>query len=49
MLGGSLLLKSFKASYGDFDKVTKEWTMDTLENGESATLYLDALATDEGG
>ncbi len=48
MLGGSLLLKSFKASYGDFDKVTKEWTMDTLENGESATLYLDALATDEG-
>ena len=44
----SLVLKSFKASYGDFDEVNDVWSIDELEVGDSASLDIDAVAGEPG-
>lgn len=44
----SLSLRSFKASAGDFNKLTKTWDIDSLDIGESASLLIKAVATKEG-
>ena len=43
-----LKLKSFKASMGKFNKFTLTWTIDSLRYGESAILYIKAIATGAG-
>ena len=48
ILEKSLILKSFKVSKGSFDKSTKIWKIDSLENGESAVLILNVIATESG-
>ena len=48
ILEKSLTLKSFKASAGDFDKVTKKWDVGSLEFGESASLEVTATANKKG-
>ena len=48
ILGNSLTLMDFKASYGDFDKNTKTWSIDSLDYGDSATLLINAKANEEG-
>ena len=48
IMDDSLILKSFKASAGDFDKVTKTWDIDSLDYGESASLMIEAVAAREG-
>ena len=45
IMDDSLSLKSFEASYGDFDKVNDVWSLDLLDAGESAVLKINALAT----
>ena len=48
IMDDSLSLKSFRASAGDFNKLTKTWDIDSLEYGESASLLIEAIATEEG-
>ena len=48
ILDKSLILKSFKTAKGSFDKSTKVWQIDCLENGESAILLIDVVATASG-
>ena len=48
ILDKSLILKSFKASKGEFDNASKIWHIDSLENGESAVLIIKVIATAEG-
>ena len=48
ILDKSLILKSFKASKGKFDKTTLEWTIDCLENGQSAILTIIVIANASG-
>ena len=48
VMDDSLKLKSFHASAGDFNKLTKTWEIDSLEAGESASLLIDAVAAEEG-
>ena len=43
-----LKLKSFRASAGDFDKVAHKWTIDSLDAGKTAKLYLEVVAEMEG-
>ena len=43
-----LKLKSFKVSKGKFNKFTHVWTIDSLEYGESARLYIKAVALGTG-
>ena len=44
----SLVLKSFKASKGSFNKLTQTWSINKLAAGESAELLVDAIATGKG-
>ena len=44
----SLVLKSFKASKGSFNKLTQTWSINKLATGESAELLVDAIATGKG-
>ena len=44
----SLDLKSFRASAGDFDKLNDVWSLDFLDEGRSALLKINALATKAG-
>ena len=44
----SLVVKSFKASKGSFNKVSQTWSIDELANGESAELLIKAVATAKG-
>ena len=48
IMDDSLLLKSFKASYGDFDEVNDVWSIDELDVGDSASLDIDAVAEKPG-
>ena len=48
VMDDSLLLKSFEASYGDFDKGNNVWSLDLLDSGKSAVLKINALATNQG-
>lgn len=48
VLGNSLSLKDYRASMGDFDEVSKTWSIDSLDYGESATLLIKAVANEEG-
>lgn len=43
-----LKLKSFKVTKGKFNKFTNVWTIDKLGYGESARLYIKAIATGSG-
>lgn len=47
-LGKSLQLKSFKVTKGKFNKNTNTWSIDSLAYGESALLYIKAIAAGEG-
>ena len=44
----SLSLRSFKASTGNFNKLSKTWDVESLDFGESASLLIKAVATEEG-
>ena len=48
ILDKSLVLKSTKASKGKFNKSTNTWEIESLQNGETATLILNVVATSEG-
>ena len=48
ILDKSLVLKSIKASKGKFNKATNTWEIESLQNGESAVLFLNVIATSEG-
>jgi uncharacterized repeat protein (TIGR01451 family) len=48
ILDDLLKLKSFKPSMGKFDKFTNVWTIESLGYGESARLYIKAVATGTG-
>lgn len=48
IMGSSLTLMDFKASYGDFDEDSQTWSIDSLNYGESATLLIKAKANEEG-
>lgn len=48
ILDDLLHLKSFKTTKGKFNKYTKVWTIDSLKNGESARLIIQAIATGSG-
>ena len=48
IMDDNLLLKSFYASGGDFDKVNKVWSLDSLDVGESAVLKIKAIAKKAG-
>lgn len=48
IMDDSLVLKSFKASYGDFDESGNIWSIDELEVGDSASLNIDAVAEKPG-
>ena len=43
-----LKMKSFKVTGGSFDKFSLVWTIDSLGNGESARLYIEAIAMGAG-
>ena len=44
----SLRLKSYKLNKGKFNRLTNEWTIDSLGYGESASLHIRAIATGNG-
>ncbi|WP_295113012.1 hypothetical protein [uncultured Methanobrevibacter sp.] len=44
----SLVLKSFRISKGNFNKMTNSWSIDELDKGESAELLIKAVATSKG-
>ena len=48
ILDESLILKSSKASKGKFSKSTLVWSINRLENGESAVLTITAIANASG-
>lgn len=48
ILDNLLKIKSFKTTMGKFNKFTLTWTIDSLGYGESAILYLKAIATGSG-
>ena len=48
IMDDSLVLKSFRASYGDFDEETEVWSIDELDVGDSASLNIDAVAEKPG-
>ncbi|MBO6124014.1 MAG: DUF11 domain-containing protein [Methanobrevibacter sp.] len=48
ILDDLLKIKSFKASMGKFNKFALTWTIDSLGYGESAILYIKAIATGAG-
>lgn len=43
-----LIIKSFKASLGEFDDLNLIWTIDSLDVGQKAVLNIRAIATAEG-
>ena len=48
IMDDNLLLKSFHASAGDFDKVNDVWSLDELDVGKDAILKISALAQKAG-
>ncbi|WP_298523677.1 hypothetical protein [uncultured Methanobrevibacter sp.] len=48
IMDDSLVLKSFRASYGDFDEATDMWSIDELDVGDSASLDIHAIAEKPG-
>ena len=48
IMDDNLLLKSFHASAGDFDKVNDVWSLDELDVGKDAILKINALAQKAG-
>ena len=48
ILDDLLKIKSFKATMGKFNKVALTWVIDSLGYGESAVLYIKAIATGAG-
>ena len=48
IMDDNLLLKSFRASAGDFDKVNDVWSLDELDVGKDAILKINALAQKAG-
>ena len=48
IMDDSLILKSFKASYGDFDEISEIWSIDELDVGDSASLNINAIAEKPG-
>lgn len=48
ILDDLLKLKSFKVTKGKFNKFDFTWTIDSLDYGESAILYLKVIATGSG-
>ena len=48
IMDDNLLLKSFRASAGDFDKVNDIWSLDELGVGKEAILKISALAQKAG-
>ena len=48
IMDDSLLLKSFRASAGDFDKINDVWSLDELDVGESELLKISAIAKKAG-
>lgn len=48
ILDDLLHLMSFSATKGNFNKATNTWSIDCLENGQSARLYLRAIAIRPG-
>ena len=44
----SLILKSFSANMGDFDKLTNTWKINSLKNGEKAILHIYFTAISDG-
>ena len=48
ILDSSLTLKSFRATKGSYNEENKIWEIDALDDGESAELYIKAMASGEG-
>ena len=48
ILDDLLKIKSFKATMGKFNKAALTWVIDSLGYGESAVLYIKAIATGAG-